>query len=128
MKGLDRLKLSTDEMLGVDIIRFACYAPIIAIADNCGKQGNLIAEKVLELSGSMGYNGLTDQITDLIKDGVIDPVLVTKTSLRNAASISGLLITVAAMITDKPQPKSKQAPMGGMNGMGGMGGYDDMDY
>lgn len=126
VKALDKLKLPEDEMVGVEIIMTAAFAPAIAIANNCGKQGNLIAEKVFEKEGAYGYNGLTDQFSDLIKDGVIDPLLVTKCALKNAASIAGMLLTVATMITDKPKPKSASpAPsmdeMGGMGGMGGMG-------
>ncbi len=130
LKALDNLKLSGDEATGVDIIRRAAYAPTIAIANNCGKQGNLIAEKVFEKEGAYGYNGLTDEFTDLVKAGVIDPVLVTKSALKNASSISGLLITIACMITDKPEPNkatpSMDGGMGGMPGMGGMGGMGGM--
>ena len=67
-----------------------------------------------------------------MKSGVIDPVLVTKSALKNAASISSLLLTISAAVTDKPQPKSATMPAGmeGMGGMGGMGGMpmgmDDM--
>ncbi len=122
-KALDKLKLPEEEMAGVEIIRVAAFAPAIAIANNCGKQGNLIAEKVFEKEGAFGYNGLTDAFGDLSKEGVMDPVLVTKCALQNAASISGMLLTVAAMITDKPKPKSKTAvpSMDEMGGMGGMG-------
>lgn len=125
VKSLDQLKLSGDEAIGIQIIREAAYAPATAIANNCGKQGNLIAEKIYEAKGSFGYDGLTDEFKDLLQAGVIDPVLVTKSALINAASIAGLLLTTDALITDKPQPKQKQAPgmdeMGGMGGMGGMG-------
>ena len=124
VKALDALELPEDEMIGVEIIRQAAFAPATAIANNCGKQGGMIAEKISERAGSWGYNGLTDEFCDLVKAGVIDPVLVTKSALTNAASVSGLLITIAAMITDKPVPKSKTPamPMDGMGGMGGMGG------
>lgn len=124
-KALDKLKLSGDESIGVEIIRKACFAPAIAIANNCGKIGTLIAEKIAEKEGSFGYNGLTDAFSDLVKDGVIDPVLVTKSAIVHAASVSGLLITIAAIITDKPEPKKASAPQApGMGGMGGMGGMD----
>jgi chaperonin GroEL len=128
LKSLDSLELSGDEMIGVEIIRQAAYAPATAIANNCGKQGNLIAEKIFERQGSWGYNGLTDQFADLVKDGVVDPVLVTKSALTNAASVAGIMLTIEAMITDKPKPKSAMpAPsMDGMGGMGGMGGMDMM--
>ncbi len=122
-KGLDRLQLDPEEQIGVEIMKQAAFAPATAIANNCGKQGNLIAEKIFEKDGAYGYNGLTDAFGDLIEQGVIDPVLVTKSALTNAVSIAGLLITVAVMITDKPQPKSKtQMPMDDMGGMGGMMG------
>lgn len=122
IKSLDGLKLSGDEEIGAEIIRQAAFAPATAIANNCGKQGNLIAEKIYDGKGNFGYNGLTDEFTDLLKAGVIDPVLVTKSALVNAASVASLLLTTACMITDKPQPKSKGSPsMEGMGGMGGMG-------
>ncbi|MCX6990504.1 MAG: chaperonin GroEL [Chlamydiae bacterium] len=120
--SLDTLRLSEDEMIGVEIIRQAAFAPATAIANNCGKQGGMIAEKIFERKGSWGYNGLTDEFCDLVLAGVIDPVLVTKSALTNAASVSGLLLTIAAMITDKPVPKSATPAMPSMDGMGGMGG------
>jgi chaperonin GroEL len=132
-KALEQLKVDGDEAIGVEIISKACFAPATAIANNCGKNGAFIAEKIAEKEGAIGYNGLTDSFADLIKDGVIDPVLVTKSALMHAASISGMLITIAAMITDKPEPKkpASAAPMGGgMGGMGGMGlgGMGGMDF
>ena len=124
-KALDALKLKGDEAIGVEIVRKAARAPVSAIATNCGKNGQWVAEKVAEKEGSFGYNGLTDEFSDLIKDGVLDPVLVTKSALKHAASVAGMLITIAAIVTDKPEPKKKggQAPNPGMDmGMGGMGG------
>lgn len=137
IKCLEKIALTNDEQLGAEIIRKAAFAPATSIAYNCGKEGSLIAEKIFEGKDAYGYNGLTDEFCDMLKAGVIDPVLVTKSALRNAASISGLLLTTACMITDKPKPKEKggmpasMAGMGGMGmggmGMGGMGmGMDDM--
>jgi chaperonin GroEL len=120
-KALDHLKLQGDEAIGLEIVRKACYAPAIAIAANCGKIGSLIAEKIAEKEGSFGYNGATDAFSDLVKDGVIDPALVTKSALVHAASVSGMLITIAVLITDKPEPK-KPASAGAADMMGGMGG------
>lgn len=131
-KALNAIKLSQDEQVGIEILKKACLAPAIAIATNCGMQGNLVAEKILENKEiNFGYNGLKDQFEDLVKAGVIDPVLVTKSALKNAASIASLLLTISAMVTDKPEPKKPVAPgMDGMGGMGGMGGMpmgmDDM--
>ncbi|MFN0065928.1 MAG: chaperonin GroEL [Chlamydiales bacterium] len=123
---LDSLALTGDQAFGVQIVRMAVFAPATAIAENCGRQGNLIAQKIYEekKKKNWGYNGLTDEFMDLVEAGVIDPVLVTKSALRHAASVSGLLLTTACMISDKPEPKQADAggaPMGGMGGMGGMG-------
>ena len=128
ISALDHIKdISDEEAVGVDIVKRAALAPAIAIANNCGKQGNLIVEKVLHETGSIGYNGLTDTIEDLLKAGVIDPVLVTKSALKNAASIASLLLTVACLVSDKPEPKKEIEAGGGMpGGMGGMGGMPGM--
>ena len=128
-KALNQLHLPHDEQVGIEILKKACLAPAVAIASNCGMQGNLVAEKIAENhEKNFGYNGLKDQFEDLVKAGVIDPVLVTKSALKNAASIASLLLTISAMVTDKPEPKKPVAP--GMDGMGGMGGMpmgmDDM--
>jgi chaperonin GroEL len=123
-KAIEELKLKDDEHLGAEIIRQSCFTPATAIAQNCGKNGALVAEKISEHQGGYGYNGLNNTFGDLFAAGVLDPVLVTKTALKNAASISSLLLTVACMITDKPKPKSSNPEM---PGMGGMGGYDGMD-
>jgi chaperonin GroEL len=126
VKILKDLKVEGDEAIGVEIVKKACFAPIECIADNCGKKGVLIAEKVFEGDGNFGYNGLSDEFADLIKDGVIDPLKVTRSALINAASVSSLLLTVAAMVTEKPKEKEdappSMPPMGGMGGMGGLGG------
>jgi len=128
---LDAVQLSGDEAVGVQIVRQAAFEPCIAIANNCGKQGQLVAEKVFEAKGSLGYNGLTDQFEDLVKAGVIDPVLVTKTALINATSVASMLLTSDCLITEKPKksaPAPAHASMGGMGGMGpmGMGGMGGM--
>lgn len=106
---LDPISLPGDEQIGLEIVRKACFVPLTVIAQNCGKQGDLVAQKVFERQGSWGYNGLTDEFSDLFKDGIIDPVLVTKTAFRNAASISGLLLTVTTMVADKPKPRKKSS-------------------
>lgn len=121
VRVLDNLKVDEEEAMGVAIIREACFAPATTIASNCGKQGNLIAEKVYEAKGSYGYNGNSDEFMDLQAAGVIDPVRVPRTALIHAASVASMLLTSAALITDKPVPKSKQPQMAGMDGMGGMG-------
>jgi len=106
---LDNIKVEQkEEKLGIQIVKKACFSPAIVIANNSGKTGEVIAEKIKEKKGAWGYNAITDQFADLIKDGVIDPVLVLKTALKNASSVVSLLLTIAAMITDKPEPKKQQ--------------------
>ncbi len=126
-QSLENLEIALDEKVGIDILHEACMAPAVAIADNCGEKGFVIAEKIAQKQGSFGFNGLTHVFEDLFAAGVIDPVMVTKHALKNAASVSSLLITVAAMITDKPEPKKKESQMPhGMDPMAGMGGYGGM--
>ena len=96
-------KLSHDEDVGYNIILRACRAPISQIADNAGKDGGVICEKVLELEGNNGYNAATDQFVDMVKAGIIDPTKVTRTALQNAASVATLLLTSDALIAEAPK-------------------------
>ena len=110
-----------DERIGVQIVRRALEEPLRQIAQNAGKEGAVIVEKVLAGDGSFGFNAATEKFEDLIKAGVIDPAKVTRTALQNAASIAGLMLTTEAMIADAPDEKG-DGGMGGMGGgMGGMG-------
>lgn len=117
--ALNQLTLPPEEAIGLEIVKRAAFAPAAAIARNCGKEGNHIAEKIAEQTGAFGYNGLTDSFGDLMQQGVIDPVLVTKSALLNAASIAGMLLTVSCAVTEKPEPKRSQ-PAAPMDPMGGM--------
>ncbi|MBN2479893.1 MAG: chaperonin GroEL [Parachlamydiales bacterium] len=122
--------LSSDEKIGFEIVKSACFSPCIIIADNAGKKGEIIAEKIYEKKGSWGYNAVTDTFCDLVKEGVIDPTLVVKNAIINAASVASLLLTVEVMITEKPSSKEKGAPKMdpsmGMQNMPGMGGFPGM--
>jgi len=121
--ALNGLKLEGDEHVGMEIIRRALEAPLRQLAQNAGREGALIVAEVKKLKGNVGYNVSTDSYTDLIKDGVLDPTKVTRSALQNAASISGLLLTTEAIVTEKPEKKEDHAPAPG-GGMGGMGGMD----
>ena len=123
--ALDKMDLSDEEMVGVNIIRKALEEPIRQIAHNAGVESSVIVNEVKGNKDGYGYNASTDVYEDLVKAGVIDPTKVTRTALENAASISGLLLTTECVITDKPEDKKGGAPdMGGgmPGGMGGMGG------
>jgi len=125
MKTLDTLKLTEDEMIGVNIVRRSLEEPIRMIANNAGVEGSIVVDKVKKEKDAFGYNAETDTYEDLIKAGVIDPTKVTRSALENAASISGLLLTTQAVISDKPEEdKASAMPAGGgmPGGMGGMGG------
>jgi len=106
-----------DIQLGIDIVKRAIEAPIKQIAENAGVDGSVIAQKVKESKETnFGYNALTHEYGDMMKMGVIVPTKVERTALQNAASISGLLLTTDAIISeikeDKPEPAG--APGGGM--------------
>ncbi len=116
---------NNDQEVGINIVRRALQAPARQIANNAGADGAVIVGKLMEITdSSTGYDAQSDQFTDLIKAGVIDPTKVVRSALQNAASVAGLLITTESMVADKdePKPAAAAAPdMGGMGGMGGMG-------
>ena len=114
------LGLSGDEATGADIIVSAIEAPLRQLAANAGLEGALIVEKVKNASGNAGYNVATGDYEDLIEAGVVDPTKVTRSALQNAASISGLMLTTEALITDIPEPEPADAGHG--HDHGGMGG------
>jgi chaperonin GroEL len=122
-KALDNLKLKGDEQTGLEIVRRAVEAPLRQLADNAGQEGALIVQEVKKRSGNEGYDVAANQYTDLLKAGIVDPTKVTRSALQNASSISGLLLTTEALVTELPE-KEKPLPAGGPGGMGGMGGMD----
>ena len=115
-----------DQEVGVEIVRRALQAPARNIAENAGAEGSVIVGKLMESTkANEGYDAATGQFTDMVKAGVIDPTKVVRSSLQNAASVAGLLITTEAMVADQPADPKDAGPaapdMGGMGGMGGMG-------
>ena len=118
-KALDNLKLEGDEAVGVQIVRRALEFPTRQLADNAGQEGALIVQEVRKRGGNEGFNVATGEYEDLVKAGVVDPTKVARSALQNAGSISGLLLTTEALVTELPK-KEKPAP-GGPGGMGGMG-------
>jgi chaperonin GroEL len=109
--GLDSLGLSGDEATGVAVVRQAAVEPLRWIAENAGEQGYVVVSKVRDLEPGHGYNVATATYGDLIKEGVIDPVKVTRSALQNAASIASMLLTTETLVVDKPEPKEE--PTGG---------------
>ena len=122
---IDKLELTADEQFGANIIRRACEEPVRQIASNAGLDGAIVLDRVLaNKSAGFGFNALTEEYTDLLKAGVIDPVKVVRSGLENAASVSSLMLTTETMIADAPKKDDGGAPAmpGGMGGMGGMPG------
>ena len=108
-------KLKGDEKIGAEIVARALVKPIRTIAENCGEDGAVIADEVItrgEKNLNIGYNANTGEYVDMIKAGILDPFVVTKSALTNAASIAGLMLTTDVMITkidedgDKPRKVS----------------------
>jgi chaperonin GroEL len=121
-KALDNVKdLEADEKVGIAIVRRAIEEPLRQLADNAGAEGALIVQEVKSRKGNEGYNVATGEYEDLVKAGIVDPTKVTRYALQNAASISGLLLTTEAIVTELPEKEKAPAmPPGGMGGMGGM--------
>ena len=124
-KALDNLETGRhDEAVGVQIVASARLksrsgrSPITR-----ARKARSSCRKSRKRKGAEGYNVVTGEYEDLVKAGVVDPTKVTRSALQNAASISGLLLTTEAIITEIPE-KDKTPPMPGGGGMGGMGGMD----
>jgi chaperonin GroEL len=127
IKALEKIKLDDeDEQIGVNIIKRALEEPLRQIVQNAGHEGAIVVAKIRDNKDpNFGFNADTEVYEDLVAAGVIDPTMVARTALENAASIAGLLLTTEALITDVPEDEKAAAPggapdMGGMGGMGGM--------
>ncbi len=112
--------LSGDEATGARMLHRILDAPARLIADNAGHEGAVIVRQIKEAEGNIGFNALSGEMVDLTKDGVIDPAMVTRAALQNAASIAGLLLTTECLVADKPEPPAPMPAPGGDMGMGGM--------
>jgi len=118
---LSGLKLQGDEAVGVDIVRRACVTPLRQIAENAGKDGSVVVEKVRAGDAHFGYDAQFDRFVDMVQTGIIDPKKVVRLALQNAASVSTLLLTTDATVSDLPEKKKKPAMPPG-------GGYDEDMY
>jgi chaperonin GroEL len=111
-----------DQDIGIAIAKKAMEAPLRQIITNCGGEPSVILNEVANGSGNYGYNAGNDTYGDMLEMGVLDPTKVTRAALQHAASISGLMITTEAMVSEIPQDTPAPAADAGMGGMGGMGG------
>ena len=121
--SLDKLEGENDDQnVGINILRRALEEPLRQIVSNAGSDSSVILNEVANGKGNFGYNAATDEYGDMIEMGIVDPTKVTRYALQNAASVTGLLLTTEAMVTEAPQDEAPVAPMPDMGGMGGMGG------
>lgn len=115
-----------DERLGAEILFRSLPAPMRQIAQNAGRPGEVVVDKCRNQPFGFGYNAATDKYEDLRASGVLDPAKVTVNAIENAASISGLVLTTEALVTDLPERKPRAASRGGGGGAG-LGGMDEED-
>ena len=110
---------SEGEVVGRNIVKKALEAPLRQIAINAGYEGGVMVEKVKSEKGNVGLNAATGDTTDLVKEGVIDPAKVTRSTVQNATSIASLVLTTEALVAEEPEDEPAM-PAGGMGGMEGM--------
>ncbi len=115
------LGFTGDKAVGVRLVRKACDEPLRWIAENAGLEGYVVVSKVRGMKPNEGFNAATDQYGDLNKDGVIDPVKVTRSALANAASIAAMFITTEAVVFEKKE--EEEASAGGHGHKHGPGGH-----
>ena len=108
---------NSDQDVGISICRRALEAPLRQIVTNGGGEASVVLNEVLKGKANFGYNAATEEYGDMLKMGILDPTKVARAALQHAASISGLMITTEAMVTDMPQDSAPAMPdMGGMGG------------
>ncbi len=111
--GLD---LEGDQRIGVRVVRRGLDEPLRWIAENGGEQGAVVVARVREAGPGNGYNALTGEYGDLVPQGVLDPVKVTRSALTNAASIAGMLLTTETLVVERPEPEPDGAGHGHSHG------------
>jgi chaperonin GroEL len=118
--ALDRMAddkgVSHDVRMGIQIVRRAAEEPLRWIANNAGKEGNIVVAQVKERASEEGFNAQNERFENLTEAGVIDPTKVVRTAIQNASSIAALMLTTEAIVAEIPE-KKKEAPMppGGMD-------------
>jgi chaperonin GroEL len=112
LSALDALHLSGDEATGVTVVRRAAAEPLRWIAANAGHEGMVVVSRVRDMPPGEGLDAATGRYGDLIGAGIIDPVKVTRSALRNAASIAGMLLTTETWVVDKPEKQPEHAQDG----------------
>ena len=111
--------LSGDEKTGANVVLKALEAPLFHIAANAGLEGAVIINKVYESEPGIGFNALTEEYVDMVKDGILDPAKVTRSALQNATSVASTFLTTESVVADIKEPVPPM-PAGGNPGMGMM--------
>lgn len=121
IEAIENLKgANEDENTGIQIIRRALEEPLRQIVYNAGGEGSVVIQKVKEGKGDFGYNARTEEYTNLVAAGVIDPTKVSRVALENAASVASMLLTTDCLVADEPEEEKGGHGMPDMGGMGGM--------
>jgi chaperonin GroEL len=113
-------ELEGDERTGAQIIVRALEEPVRQLAENAGLEGSVVVDKVRSSNPGEGLNVVTGEIEDLATSGIIDPTMVTRSALQNAASIAKNILTTEAIVAEAPEKAGAGAGMPDMGGMGGM--------
>jgi chaperonin GroEL len=100
---VEKLVLSDDEAIGVNIIKKALLEPMRCIAENAGAEGAVVINKALEMGENFGFNAITEKVEDLMSAGILDPTKTVCAALKTAASVAGMMLTTEALITDLPE-------------------------
>jgi chaperonin GroEL len=121
LPALEKLKLEGDEQTGVNIVRRALEEPLRMIASNAGHEGAIVIGKVKESKeANFGFNAASEEYTDMIAAGILDPAKVTRTALQNASSIAALMLTTEALVSEIPEEEKAPAMPPGGGGPPGM--------
>src|SRR5213592_4287833 len=113
---------NSDVQAGINIVLKALEAPVRQIAENAGVEGSIVVGKIMdEKSETFGFDAQTEEYVDMVAKGIIDPAMVVRAALQDAASVAALLVTTEAMVEELPREPAPAMPGGG-GGMGGMGG------
>ena len=111
--------LDSDEKTGAQIVLNALEEPVRQIAYNAGVEGSVIVNKIKDSETGVGYNALTGEYMDMLKNGIVDPTKVTRSALQNASSIASMILTTESVVADKPDPAADAAAAAAMAGAGG---------
>ena len=111
--------LEGDEKVGAKTVLRALEEPVRQIAFNAGVEGSVIVNKIKSSEVGIGYNALTEEYMDMLKNGIVDPTKVTRSALQNAASVASMVLTTESVVANKPDPAGDAAAAAAMAGAGG---------